>query len=262
MPDFACRRADQCSQREALRDEVTGDHLGFVGAQLSSVDGLCGVCEDQVKNALLHLPGDVAELSALVGKPLSQALTERVSSNGPGPTLPLREHLFALSELIDHETSSWAASLAHEIDLEWSTLSAHRSRIGHRVKLACGILRTWLPAFLELGPTEHRARSLGVRRTDGHDEEVATRYGDDYFITRDGLQGAIVLLDLHEKAWRVAQRHTSAVHVAFPCRRCGHKALYRELGKGDAQCRHCFHEVSEKHLDVLKTALANSRPAA
>jgi len=262
MPDFACRRGDRCAAREAERDPVTGDHLGWRGAQIASEDGLCEIDYDKVKNALLHLPGDVAELTSLIGKPITHALTERLSSARPGPSMPIREHLHALNELIDFETNAWAGSLAAHLGLEWSTLSQHHSRAGRRVQIACALLGVWLRAFLELGPTEHRARSLGVRRTDGHDEDIVTRYGDDYFVIRDGLQGAILLLDLHEAAWRIAQRHTSEVHVAFPCRRCGYMALYRELGKGTAVCRHCFHEVSEEHLDILKTALAASLPAA
>jgi hypothetical protein len=262
MPEFSCRRGDQCAERQAERDPATGDHLGWIGGQIDTVDGVCKIDYDKIKNALLHLPGDVAELSALIGKPITHALSERLSSSRPGPSIPLREHLHALSELIDFETNAWAGSLAAEMGLEWSSLSMHHSRAGRRVQLATNLLGVWLSAFLELGLTEHRARSLGVRRTDGHDEATVTRYGDDYFTSRDGLQAAILLLNLHEVAWRIAQRHTAEVHIAFPCRRCGFLALYRELGKGTAHCRHCFHEVSEQHLDVLKTALAASVPAA
>lgn len=262
MADFACRRNDHCAQRESVRDEVTGDHLGFVGAQIYTADGLCEIDYDKVLDALVRLPLDVAELTTLLAKPVSHALSEKLASVKPGPTLPVREHLHSLRDLIAHETWHWARSLSWELDQPLSSLDAHRSRMGHRVKVSCLVLAKYLPALLELGPTEHPARSLGIRRTDGHDPDFVTRDGDDYKVTRDGLQGAILLLELHEMAWRAAARHTTAVHISFPCRRCGYLALYHELGEPLAQCRHCFHEVTLDHIDILKSSLARSTPAA
>lgn len=262
MSDFACRRGDQCSARESVRDPVTGDHLEWIGGRLQTADGLCEIDTDKIKDALIRLPLDVAELTTLLVKPVSHVLSDKLASSKPGPTLPLREHLHSLRDLIVFETWAWARSLSWELDQPLSSLDAHRSRQGYRVKVACLVLTRYLPAFLGLGPVEHPARSLGVRRTDGHDPEFVTRDGDDYKVTRDGLQGAILLLELHEQAWRIAARHTTAVHVSFPCRRCGYLALYHELGDDKAQCRHCFHEVSLDHLDILKASLANSRPAA
>lgn len=260
---FRCYRDSYCGMREPVRDPVTGDFEGYVGCWIDDAQGLCEIDVDKVKDALERLPGDVVELTALLAKPLTYELGDVVSTGkGPRPTIPIREHLHALRDLIVFEAFSWARSVVQDQGEDLSTLEAHHSRIGYRTDVSCMILRRYLPVLLNLGPVEHRARSLSIRRTDGHDEDVATRYGDDYWTTRIGLDGALVLLDLHEKAWKIAQRHTTPVPVFVPCPRCSFLALKREVGSGTAECSWCHHVVSEKHLDTLQTALANSTPAA
>lgn len=267
MPDFRCHRDDLCGAREVVRDPVTGDHLGYVGAEIDTYDGLCEVDTDKVRDALERLPGDTAELTTLLGKPLHHEFGDVISRSRPGGTLPLREHIHSLRALIDHEVTSWARSVGDDSRVEISretriALNPSHTKIGLRVQAASELLRRHLPVLLELADVEHRARSLGVRRGDGHDEDVATRYGDDIWVTRDGLAGALGLLDLHEKVWRLAARHTSPVRVFIPCPQCGYMALKRELGDGKANCSWCHHTVSEKHLSAFQTALANSIPAA
>lgn len=260
--EFRCRRSGWCARREAVHDPVSGDFLEYVGCPIESSDGLCTICESKVLDALIHLPGDVEELTQLIGKPLSGGVQEYISGQKPGPSIPVQVHLEALRALIDHETMSWAKSTA-EADgfAKWSSLQMHQSRPAFRVKAACCLLRQHLPVFLSLGPVEHRARSLGVRRGDGHDEEVMTVYGDDYWVTRDGLEGAILLLDLHSKAWKIAQRHQTPTTESIPCRSCGWMTLRRFPGDSRVKCSYCGHEIGEDDLDVLKSALAKSLPA-
>ena len=264
---FRCRRADWCSEREPVHDPVTGDHTGYVGAPLDTADGLCERCQGKLLDALVHLPGDVAELTTLLARPMTVEFTELVTCPSPEPAIPLRVDVEALRALIDHETSSWARSVADD-----DRVQLNRAQVVYlnpiypagqwlRVAAACFVLRTHLPVLLEMGPTEHRARSLGVRRTDGHDEDTTTRYADDYWTTRDGLTGAILLINLHQRAWRWAARHTNPHREQMPCRGCGRLALRRWPGADHAKCSYCGHTVPEDHLDVLKTALANSQPA-
>jgi hypothetical protein len=260
--EFRCRRSEWCSTREAIHDPVTGDFLEYQGAPLDSADGLCEICESKVLDALIHLPGDITELTQLIGKPLSGELHEFTSGRKPGPSVPIQVHLEALRSLIDHETTSWAKSTAEADGVAWNSLKMHRSRAEYRVKAACCLLRTHMPVFLGLGKVEHRARSLGIRRGDGHDPEVATRYNDDIWIHRDGLEGAILLLDLHQKAWRIGQHHQTPETIFDPCRRCqNYNVLQRWPGEGLAKCSYCHHEVSLDHIDAIRSALANSKSA-
>jgi hypothetical protein len=256
---FHCRRAGWCAEWETVRDPVTGDHTGRIGARLEQADGLCPVCTAEVGHALRHLPGDVAELTSIIGRPLSSALREPITGPKLGPRMPIREDIEALRTLIIHEVCSCARAVARDADVSWDRFDEEHSRIGDRVQRACQLLTYRLPRFLDLGPTEYRARSLGVRRTDGHDPDTTTRYGDDYWITRDGVDSAISLLGLHRRAYIAAQRHTTLVPVYGYCPNCGRgpEVLRRELGKGHADCKHCHHRVSEQWCDVLKTAAAN-----
>lgn len=238
---YRCRRAHRCGDREPVRDE-NGDPTGqWVGAGLPTVDGLCPICISAVDSALIHLPGDVVELTDLIGRDPAGSLLEtvRVSVRPPEPGLPILEHVEALRALIVHEADSWATSVAREEGVAWSTLAARRATIERRTEDAAKLLRHRLSAFLALGPVEHRARSLTTRRGDGHDPDIATRYNDDYWIVRTGLDGALVLLGLHERAWTLADRSDRAERMHLPCKSCGWPELRHEPGGSDVWCAHC-----------------------
>lgn len=251
---FRCRRGRWCSAKESVRDRVSGFHVGWVGAAIDEADGLCVRCTGLVEAALVALPMDVAEITKEIGKPLGGAQEEQTAHAKPGPTLPIREDREALRALIDHETCAWARAVADTAGVRWSRYLEEHSRVGSRVGVACALLRYRLTTFLALGPYEYRARSLGVRRTDGHDEDVVTRYGDDYWTTRDGIEGALLLVRLHERAEAMARKHEAPMPVFARCPDCREFALRRYPGHSHATCQTCGHEAPVEHLDVLREA--------
>lgn len=259
---YRCVRAHRCGERVPVRDEH-GDPTGdWVGASIPAERGLCPVCISAVDSALIHLPGDVRELTGLIGRDPSGSLLEtvRVSVRAPEPSLPIRENIEALRALIVHEADSWATSVARAEGVDWSTLAAQRASIERRVDDAAKLLRYRLSALLALGPVEHRARSLGVRRGDGHDPDIATVCGDDYWITRTGLDGALVLLQLHERAWVAADRSERAERMHLPCKTCGWSELRHVPGEPEVWCAHCAARARWDDYCVLRehTILAHA----
>jgi hypothetical protein len=254
LDEFRCRRDRWCSAKEPVRDPVAGFHVGWVGAVTEDADGLCVRCVGQVEAALIALPMDVAEITKEIGKPLGGAKEEQTAHPKPGPTLPIQEDREALRALIDHEACAWARAVAFAAGVPWSRYSEEHSRLGSRVEVACALLRYRLTTFLSLGPYEYRARSLGVRRTDGHDEEVVTRFGDDYWTTRDGVEGALLLVRLHERAETMARQHAAPMPVFARCPSCREFGLRRTPGEEHATCQTCGHQAPVEHLDVLREA--------
>jgi hypothetical protein len=262
MTDFRCRRDSWCSDKQPVFDPVTGEHLGWVGADIDSVDGLCPRCVGEVDDALIHLPLDVAELTKDLGRPLSIGEQENLAHAKPGSSPPIRVELEALRALIVHETVSWAVAVGRDLDLPINQFEVAHSRLGFRVKVSCMVLRANLPTLLALGPTEYRARSLGTNRAEGRPDELVTRYGDDCWTTRDGIEGALLLLQLHRKAWSTAKRHTAPLPTFVKCPNCRQFAVRRYPGDTHGRCMVCRHPVSEQHLDVLRAVASRINTAA
>lgn len=276
-----CRRGERCTTSQRLRDPVTGDHLGWVGAELTGADtglstvrddigvirhrnpvpgsltGLCPGCVTTVDQALIHLPLDVVELTQLLPSALtgSGAESGQITRPDPGPATPLQVHLHALRDLIDHEVAFWAWATAGEIGLEWSRVMERHSRIGARVETAVALLRYQLGAFLSLPATAYRARSLTARRADGHDLEQCRVWGDDIWDTgRDGIEGATVLLGLHQLVWRLASHSQAPDRLHLPCRNrgCCRTALIHWPGEPDVVCTACGAVIKWDDYDTIR----------
>lgn len=262
---YRCRRGHRCAERAPVRDENGDPTGGWVGADLPTEDGLCPICISAVDSALIHLRGDIVELTGMIGREPDGSTLEatRISVSAPGPSLPIREGIEALRALIDHEVNSWATSVAREQGVtSWSTLAARRATIERRVDDAAKLLRHRLSGFLALGPTEHRARSLTARRSDGHDPDTCTRYGDDYWTTRTGLDGALLLLQLHERAWTLAGRSTRAERMHLPCKTCSWLELRHETGGSEVWCGHCGARTKWADYQLLREHTIEAHSAA
>lgn len=265
MPE-RCRAAQRCRNGENIHDE-TGERIDRLGAVIE--DGtLCQACTNRVAYALGSLPADVEDLSDLLEPTGEQHWQDPDMPFQPrqkkAPPLPLRESVLALQELIDYEVTVWAESVSDADQANWDSYAAEHSRRPERVARACGLLRYRLVAFVELGETEHRARSLTTRRADGHDEDRTTRARDDYWVSREGWEGALLLVDLHERAERFAGRHPGD-RIPVPCARCHRRALVREhrvsseegrrYGQpGKVVCRACCSEMSDDDYDSFRLA--------
>jgi hypothetical protein len=220
-----------------------------LGAPLDR-DGLCPDCAGLVRDAVVHLPLDTAELSTLMQPSTAIRLRDPDAPAAPRIKLhspvPIRTDVEALRALILHETTMAAADLAVHVRVPWSPRAARQSRIGDAVKRSCLLIGRWLPWFLDMPAMTYPARSLTARRADGHDPDTTTRDRADYWTTRDGADRAMVLLDLHERVYQLAGRIRSD-RLPEPCPVC-QRALYREHARGIVKCS-AGHQMDDDDYD-------------
>lgn len=234
-----CARGRRCLDRIDL---TGGSHdPEWVGVILADDEtGICRPCVETVRDGIAQLPDDVTHLRLLL--PPSMAVRYRDPGIPDQPRIklhapiPLRLDPLALIELIDHEVCAWAESVCREVGIGWSRHHADRLRMQDRITRAADVLLAHLPVLLGLGDTEHPARSLGLRRADGHDPDRTVRAPWDYMVTRTGCEGALVLLDLHAKAVRKVGAAPSTAAI-MACPRCHRRSLLRDHTRRRVYCR-------------------------
>lgn len=239
---WRCRRADWCRDAEPTRDPVIGNYLGRVGAMIDTFDGLCTACAGECRNAVRCLPADTAALGHLVQPSMAVKYRQiEIVDGGAGihPGLPLATGPFALRELVDFTAAVWAEATADAIGLPWDTTLADATRQPVRIEQSCQLIDFRWEWFIALAATEQRHRTATANPLDGADLDVVTFNGADYWHSPDGVDGALLLLSLHERIVRLIGLDDTPP-LRTPCPRCRRTALYREHAYGRVQCRGCW----------------------
>jgi hypothetical protein len=255
-----CCSGKRCVDGENVHDEETGEKVDRLGAILDDHHPgvVCDGCARAATTAIRYLPHDYADLSKLLvpsGERRFRDPEMPAPTGKPESKLPLRIDVLSLQELIDYEACVWAEAVADHDEVDWDSYAAEHSRPLDRLTRACDLLGYRLQTLLALGPTEHRARSLTERRTDGHDLELTTRSGDDYWTVREGWQAALLLRDLHYRAERACGKGR-ADNVGIPCPSCHSRNLVREHHNKRVICRSCNVPMPDRDFDILRnTAL-------
>ncbi len=260
-PDAAltrCKAGHRCRDGENVHDPDTGEKLGRLGAIIHG-GPFCDRCYGSVEYAIRSLPLDLRDLGKLLPPSLTPRLRDPELPEQPrtkkAPPLPMNSEVWATMELIDYETGVWAESVADAAGVEWDSYLAEHSRWDSRVRTACALLGYRMETFLGLTDVEHRARSKTLDPSDGHDPDRAIRQKADVFVTRDGWEGALKLLELHKDAQRLCGRHAGD-RVDTPCSRCQSRALVREHERNEVVCRFCGRRsTDEEHETFLNAAM-------
>lgn len=255
MPDNAvqrCRAGRRCVDAETVEVDGETERVGRVIEQ----GPLCEGCIQDAVTALRELPNDLTELSLRIIPSSSQRLRDPDMPDQPrskkAAPLPFDEYVYTLMELIDYETSLWAESVADHDDLEWDSYLAEHSRQGDRVTRACALLGHRLTTLIHLPVQQHRAHSLTHDPSHGHNPDTTTRYRGDYWANREGTEGALRFIDLHQRAVRHIGK-TPRNNVLVPCPKCGEKRLTREHHNDRVICRNdlCQHAMSDDDYDTF-----------
>lgn len=257
-----CNSGKRCVDGENVHDEETGEKVDRLGVTLDDHHQgvVCKGCGLATTTALRSLPYDYADLSKLLvpsGERKFRDPELPASSGKPESKLPLRIDVLSLQELIDYEACVWAEAVADQDGVEWDSFAAEHSRPQDRIQRACDLLGYRLPTLLALGPTEHRARSLTERRTDGHDPDLTTRSGDDYWVTREGWQAALLLRSLHQKAERICGRD-EGTRLPTPCPYCNRRGLVRDHRANQVACRECHTRMGDGAFEDFMDAAMKS----
>lgn len=209
--DHRCRRGEYCPDAEMLDGQR-------YGRAINAYDGLCETCTRHVERALAELPPDYVRLNLILGKGRTVG-GEPIRMTKELP-VPLRLHIEALQRDIVGEAAAWAESVAHVLNVSWPV--AH-VRPGWTVDKACQLLANAPSAFFALRDEKHIVWACDHR----------------VIVARDGLDGALRLLQLHQKT-RVFLGHTRLVHhLPVPCPRCEAMALERDDGSETITCTDC-----------------------
>lgn len=227
-----CARGEHCQDREPVRDD-DGRHTGsWLPRRITVERGLCETCTRTVQYALGHLAGDVVELTMLMLRRANTAMGTLVAST-PELRVPIDLGIDALRAEIDSEAVNWAEPTAEALGVDWDTSSMGHTRIAVRVKRAATLLANAVPTLLALPEQEHSAWQNGEPREDPAEPGVQDT------VVRDGVDGALALLDLHRRAWSMAGRTEFVQRIIPPCRHCGLRALVRHDGDDFVVCENC-----------------------
>lgn len=211
-----CRRGPRCPDRDRLDDGQ------ILGGPIPTEDGLCPACQRHVIDAVTELPTDYVELDMELGKG-GTAGGPLVSGTRELP-VPIRLNIEAMQAEIVHEAVCWAESVAEVLRVTWDTQDTAHTLAGAQLQRATDLLVASLPVLLALHDVIH----LGW-----------DTYGHPAATERDGLAGAIVLLDLHWRARATLGRTRWVERLRTACDECGRTALEHPDGTDMVTCAAC-----------------------
>jgi hypothetical protein len=222
-----CARLRNCGEKVPYRDDQ-GKVLAWLPARITPVRGLCEWCTRGVGHTLGHLVTDVVELTTLIGHGNGATDDDHVSSSRELP-VPIRLGVEALRAEIDAELQAWAEPVAEVLGIEWDTAAMARTRLAVRAQRAANLLAVSVSTLLALPDQEHPAWERGEPRWDRDLDMQDT-------VVRDGVTGALALVDLHRRAYVTAGR-TKLVHrLPTPCPWCDQRTLVRHNGASQVEC--------------------------
>jgi hypothetical protein len=282
-PDEAalrCRRGPRCGN--TTRHTLIGGGGLHLPDWATTPGGLCRTDTTKTLRAVEQLPRDYLELGLLLAKTGSRV--DAPTGGTRERPVPLRLGVLTLQEEITAEVELWAEAVADQHGLPWHSQNARTARATHAgraLAAGCTLLSTRHDALLALPPVGHLAWAPSEPRvqratcpgghwhTDGGvctDVHVREVWGDDRreWQERDGVDGALALLALHERVEQVEGRTHRAHRLWSPCPEptCQALALERPEGAGHVYCRRCGHreplERYEERADVLAKAYEGS----
>jgi hypothetical protein len=237
-----CHRGPRCVRWQRHPD--TGARLG---AEINADRGLCEPCTRHLGGALGTLPRDYAELHRVLAR-IARPGADVVTGTRDLP-IPVRADVEALMSEIVHETVCWAESTSDVLGIVMDTQTTRDSRAGVALQRAARILAGAMSVFLALRDVEHVEYA-------GLVNGVAT------VLTRDGLDGAVVLLDLHHRVRAVTGQTRLINRLPTPCPRCEYLALERADGDDVIQCRACERVYTWEEYETLCGILADRKEYA
>ncbi len=253
-PERQCRRGQHCAGRRPVFDEA-GERSGWTAEQLDQLDGLCAACTRNLRRDLPGFPMLVARLRVL-HLPTLAIVWRDLDISGSGalhPPIPLDEYVDALIRLIDHELRQACRIVVDRLGYPWDSTLETRSRVEARVDRSVTVLGRCLDTWLQVGPMEYRARSLAAEPAFGHGAAPLEYKNGDVYVTRDGLDSACLVLELHRRA-REVLGDQAAQRSPLPCRnpKCKAPTVFREATSTDWRCRTCGDmRTATSHLDDL-----------
>ncbi len=228
-----CYRGPRCAQREPDPDTP---HITR-GAQINPAEGLCDACTRHLRQAITDLPRDYLDLdTALAGT--RDGLRQLVSGTRELP-VPISLSIETVQAALLHEAQCWAESVADVLNVDWDTQAARDSRPGPVLERAARLLENSISVLLALRGVVHTGWIL---------DEWTT-------FDRDGLDGAVILLDLSHRVRAITGQLRLVHNLPEPCPRCDHRALQRADGDDVIRCGSCGQRCTWEEYEQSCTLL-------
>lgn len=244
--DLHCARQQRCAdaRTRTVHDDKGNPQRTRTPAWAVIEGGLCRMCMQVTQRAIEQLPADYVELSALLGK---TSTTGEVSTGGTRELpVPIRLGVEALQAAILDETERWAVLVAEAAGSEYE----QRGTRAERVRAAVGVLGQWFDRFLSLPPSDQQRFDPTDELMSGKDATV--------FTVESGVDGALLLLEMHEQVRVLAGRTTRARRLYTPCPKCQRLTLEHPDGASFVECRRCTHRMTLDQYDELASVLARA----
>jgi hypothetical protein len=231
-----CFRAAHC-----LRWEKHPNGTARLGAAIYAEAGLCDACTRHLGYVLDDLPRTYVELNEALAR-VRRPGQDVVAGTRELP-IPIRGDVEALMGELVHEAHCWAESTAERIGIYLDTQVFRDARPGKVLQRCARLLADAVSVLLALRDVDH----------------VGWVYDCSTEVTRDGLDGAAVLLDLHHRARVLLGRTRLINRLPAPCPRCEYLALERHDGSETITCAHCARHYTWDEYWNLCTVLSDRR---
>lgn len=241
-PSSLCYRAQACTdtRTRTITNPDGSTTRVRIPARATQPGLLCRMDTTMTATAIRQLPMDYLELSTLLGKATQ---TEAPTSGTRELPVPIRLGPAVLAEQILDETERWAEVAAESCGFWYTPASTRHDRVGY----AAGWVSGMLDRLLRLPPAWHARLDTTEHTRSGKD---VVRYS-----WEAGIDGALHLLDLHERTTLLAGRTRPAVHLHAWCPNCQRLTLERDYGSPNVDCRRCLHRMTldayEEHAGAL-----------
>ena len=212
-PAHRCARGGLCADAEI--DTESGRRRG---AGTEAADTLCDGCGEKLRRALHVLPRIYVQLEEILDQHTRRH--EKVAGS-PDLPVPPRLDVLVLQADLDDTLSTWAEPVAEQLGVDWDTARMAGHRPGPRIQRAARLLALHVPLLLHLGPVD-----------------VVVRGADPAVTTRTGVEAALELLDLHQRARLLITGGSGDARLPVPCPSC-EGVLIRRNGLDQVECQGC-----------------------
>jgi hypothetical protein len=248
-PSSLCYRGSACTDTRS--QQVTNPDQSTtrvrIPARATDPGLLCRMDTTMTAAAVQQLPMDYVELSTLLSKTGS---IEAPTSGTRELPIPIRLGVAVLAEQIVAEVERWAEVVAAD-DGAWYTPAGTRLE---RVSSAADLVAGRFEPLLRCPPSWHARLDMSEHTQSGKD---VVRYS-----LEAGIDGALLLLSLHERTTLLAGRTHRSLSLHAPCPKCHRLALEQQEGSDRVDCRRCGEpmplDAYEKHAGALAAAYERS----
>ncbi len=219
-----------------------------IGAPLEQDRGLCRICRDSLGPRIDELHSDYFKLYAALGADEAATAEGDLVTGSRELPIPIRASVRDLAARIVTVLVTWAEPVAEQVGMDWDAAMVHDHVRPHvALAMAVRVLRFNAGVLVDYPAIEVRA--WGDQGYTGFDEQ-------------DGVEAAVELCRLHDRAQTTLGLTELRHRLPAPCPRCDTMTLYRDNGEAHVYCARCRISYAEDDYERLTLILADAYKVA